>query len=117
MQPAAGRLFHVSDEHGANSAPYIVLSYGFWRERFNGDPNVVGTTVDLNTHPFTVIGVAPREFQGTEIFFWPDFWIPMVEACLLYTSHQQRGAVSRQIGPPAHPRRKRHVLELSLIHI
>jgi predicted permease len=88
MQPAVGRLFHVSDEHGANSAPYIVLSYGFWRERFNGDPNVVGTTVDLNTHPFTVIGVAPREFQGTEIFFWPDFWIPMVEAGQLgYSPH------------------------------
>ncbi|HEY6850245.1 MAG TPA: ABC transporter permease [Terracidiphilus sp.] len=79
IQPALGRMFHANDERGVNSAPYIVLSYDFWRERFNENPNVVGTTVDLNTHPFTVIGVAPREFHGTEIFFWPDFWIPMVE--------------------------------------
>ena len=80
IQPALGRMFHANDERGVNSAPYIVLSYDFWRVRFNENPNVVGTTVDLNTHPFTVIGVAPREFHGTEIFFWPDFWIPMVEA-------------------------------------
>ncbi len=88
IQPAVGRLLHASDEHGVNSAPYIVLSYDFWQERFNGDPKVVGTTVDLNTQPFTVIGVAPEEFHGTEIFFWPDFWIPMVEAGQLgYSPH------------------------------
>ena len=39
---------------------------------------VVGTTVDLNKQPFTIIGVAPRGFHGTEIFFWPEFWVPMV---------------------------------------
>ncbi len=78
VQPALGRFFHSSDEHGPNSAPYIVLSDGFWRTRFNADPRVVGMTVDLNKHPFTIIGVAPRAFNGTEIFLWPDFWVPMV---------------------------------------
>ncbi|HEY2418639.1 MAG TPA: ABC transporter permease, partial [Steroidobacteraceae bacterium] len=78
VQPAAGRLFHESDEHGPNSAPYIVLSDAFWRRKFNADPRVVGMTVDLNKHPFNIIGVAPSAFNGTEIFFWPDFWIPMV---------------------------------------
>ena len=34
--------------------------------------------VELNKHPFTIIGVAPRSFNGTELFFWPEFWIPMV---------------------------------------
>ena len=80
VQPALGRLFHLSDEHGINSAPYIVLSYDFWHTRFNGDPNIVGERIDLNQQPFTVIGVAARQFHGTEIFFWPDFWIPMVNA-------------------------------------
>ncbi len=80
VQPALGRLFHAGDEHGPKSAPYIVLSYDFWRSRFNSNPLILGTTVDLNTHPFTVIGVAPQEFHGTEIFFWPDFWVPIVEA-------------------------------------
>jgi predicted permease len=78
VQPALGRFFHSSDEHGANSAPYIVLSDTFWRTHFNADPQVVGTTVDVNKHPFTIIGVAPPAFHGTEIFFWPDFWMPIV---------------------------------------
>lgn len=80
VQPALGRLIHLSDEHGANSAPYIVLADRFWRSRFSADPRIVGMTVDLNKHPFTVIGVAPAGFHGTEIFFWPDFWMPMVNA-------------------------------------
>jgi predicted permease len=78
VQPTLGRFFHASDEHGTNSAPYIVLSDELWRSRFHADPRVVGTTVDLNKHPFTVVGVAPRNFNGTELFLWPDFWLPMV---------------------------------------
>jgi predicted permease len=78
VQPALGRFFHSSDEHGPNSAPYIVLSDAFWRTRFNADPRVIGMKVDVNKHPFTIIGVAPSSFNGTELFFWPDFWVPMV---------------------------------------
>jgi predicted permease len=78
VEPEVWRLFHASDEHGPNSAPYIVLSDAFWRARFAADPRVIGTTVDLNKHPFTIIGVAPAKFHGTELFLWPDFWMPMV---------------------------------------
>jgi hypothetical protein len=78
VQPTLGRFFHATDEQGPNSAPYIVLSDAFWRSRFLADPRVVGTTVDLNKHPFTIIGVAPNGFHGTEAFLWPDFWIPIV---------------------------------------
>src|SRR5690349_16866686 len=79
-QPAQGRFFHASDEHGPNSAPYIVLSYDFWRRNFGLDSHVVGTTVDVNKHPFTIIGVAPAAFHGTEVFVWPDFWMPIVNS-------------------------------------
>ncbi len=78
VQPVLGRLIHASDEHGPNSAPYLVLSETYWRSHFNGDPGVVGTTVEINKHPFTILGVAPKAFHGTEIFFWPEFWMPMV---------------------------------------
>ena len=78
VQPALGRFFHQSDERGPNSAPYVVLSDNLWRTRFNADPRVIGTTVDLNKHPFTIIGVAPKSFNGTELFIWPEFWIPIV---------------------------------------
>ncbi|HEX6772901.1 MAG TPA: ABC transporter permease [Acidobacteriaceae bacterium] len=87
IQPMLGRFFHAADEHGENSAPYIVLSYELWRRRFGGNPRVVGTTVDLNQRPFTVIGVAPQQFHGTETFYWPDFWIPIVEDGQIGYSH------------------------------
>ena len=78
VQPELGRLFYASDEQGPNSAPYIVLSDAFWRARFAANPGIIGTTVDLNKHPFTILGVAPPEFHGTELFLRPDFWVPMV---------------------------------------
>ncbi len=80
LQPALGRFFHASDEHGLGSAPYIVLSYDFWQRHLAASPDATGKTVLLNQHPFTVIGVAPENFHGTDYFFWPDYWIPAVNA-------------------------------------
>src|SRR5207249_3133160 len=78
VQPEVGRFFQATDEHGSNSAPYVVLSDNLWRRAFNGDPGVVGTAVRLDKEPFTVVGVAPAQFHGTEQFVWPDYWIPIV---------------------------------------
>ena len=78
VQPYLGRFFHASDEHGPNSAPYIVLSYGYWQSHFNGDRTVAGRVVRLNKFSFTILGVAPPAFRGTELFFAPDLWAPMV---------------------------------------
>jgi predicted permease len=78
LQPQLGRFFHTSDEHGANSAPYIVLAYDFWQTHFQGDRGVLGQTVQVNKHPFTIIGVAPPQFHGTLVFFYADLFVPMV---------------------------------------
>jgi predicted permease len=78
IQPYLGRFFHSSDEHGTNSAPFLVLSYPYWQNHFGADASVVGRTVQVNKHPFTVIGVAPAEFHGTEMYFTPNFWVPLV---------------------------------------
>jgi predicted permease len=78
IQPYLGRFFHGSDEHGPSSAPYIVLTYTFWHSHFQEDRGVVGRTVQLNKHPFTILGVAPPEFRGTLLFVFPDFWVPIV---------------------------------------
>ncbi|HTU49722.1 MAG TPA: ABC transporter permease [Acidobacteriaceae bacterium] len=78
IQPYLGRFFHGSDEHGPNSAPYIVLSWGYWHSHFQDDRGVVGLTVQLSKHPFTILGVAPPQFHGTLLFFSPDFFVPMV---------------------------------------
>jgi predicted permease len=78
VQPVAGRFFHASDEHGPNSVPYVVISYGFWHDRLNSDPHAIGTVIKLDKHPYTIVGVAPASFHGIELMWWPDFWFPMV---------------------------------------
>jgi predicted permease len=92
IQPYMGRFFHAADEHGMNSAPYAVLSYAYWHGHFH-DAGVVGRTVQLNKHQFTIIGVAPPEFRGTELFFSPAMWVPIVEKPTLQddNSIQYRG--------------------------
>ena len=78
VQAAKGRTFHTSDNQGPGSDPFIVLGDRFWRRRFASDPNVVGKTVEINEHPFTVIGVAPRGFNGTIVGIEADFFVPMM---------------------------------------
>ncbi len=73
IQPYLGRFFHVYDERGPNSAPYVVLTYAYWHSHFQDDRSVIGRTVLVNKHPFTVIGVAPPGFDGTILFFSADF--------------------------------------------
>ncbi len=79
IHPYLGRVFHAGDEHGLNSAPYIVLSYAFWHSRFNGDRSIVGRVVELNKHPYTIIGVAQPGFHGILLFFSPDMFVPLVD--------------------------------------
>ncbi len=80
VQPYLGRFIHASEEHGPNSVPEIVLSYALWHSHFHGDPAAVGRTVQINKHPFTIIGVARPDFRGTELFFAPDLWAPIVNS-------------------------------------
>ena len=93
IQPYLGRFIHASEEHGPNSVPEIVLSYALWHSHFNGDPAAVGRTVQINKHPFTIVGVAPPDFRGTELFFAPDFWAPIVDAHQIadWDSLEERG--------------------------
>jgi predicted permease len=83
IQPYLGNFFHAGDEHGPNSAPYIVLTHSFWHTRFQDDRGVVGRVVRVDGHPFTILGVAPPGFHGTLLFFNPDFFVPLVEDQLL----------------------------------
>src|SRR5215468_1056178 len=90
VQPYLGRLVHPSDEHGPNSAPYIVLSYAYWQSHFQGDRNVLGCVVPVNQHPFTVIGVVPPEFQGTLIILSTRLYVPIV-------NHEQLNAENNRL--------------------
>ena len=73
---AAGRFFLPEEDRTADTHPVVVLSHDFWVRRFNGDPDLVGQTIRLNSRPYTVVGVAEQGFAGTT-FVGPDFWVPM----------------------------------------
>jgi predicted permease len=94
VQPFLGRFFHPADEHGFNSMPYIVLSYAYWQTHFHSDSGAIGRVVRVNKHAMTILGVAPKGFRGTELFYAPEFWTPMVDQQEMEGSDQlkQRGS-------------------------
>lgn len=77
IKPALGRFFTPAEDAHPNASPYAVIGYACWRNRFGGDPQVAGKDIRINGHPYTVLGVAPREFHGTEVFYWSEIWVPM----------------------------------------
>ena len=68
-----GRGFASNEEH----APVIVLSYRLWQRRFDSDPAMLGKSVTLSGHVFTVVGVAPPAFHGLDLILDPEFWVPL----------------------------------------
>ena len=78
VKPALGRFFHQQDDLRAGASPYAVLSYDSWQKRFGGDPGIAGTVVRINGLSYNILGVAPRGFHGTELFYWPEIWAPMM---------------------------------------
>ncbi|HXM44643.1 MAG TPA: ABC transporter permease [Bryobacteraceae bacterium] len=77
IKPALGRFFTPAEDMHPNASPYAVISHACWRNRFGGDPQIAGKNIRINSHSYTVLGVAPREFHGTEDFYWSEIWVPM----------------------------------------
>ena len=80
-----GRTFTEDDAKGHPGTPPAVLSYGFWRRRFNSDPAAVGRTLVLHGHPFVIVGVMPRGFNGTSVDTAPDLRVPLDTFQMLWT--------------------------------
>ena len=78
--PALGRLIAEEDNRTPKAHPVAVLSYEFWRNRFNADPRALGQTVVVNGQPLQVIGIARAGFRGVEVEHHPDVWAP----CMMY---------------------------------
>ncbi|MGA9355395.1 MAG: ABC transporter permease [Terriglobales bacterium] len=84
VQPAAGRMFVAADDLVADANPVVVLSFSYWRRRFGNDARIVNDTIEINGHPFTVVGVAPPNFHSVVVGDTPDVFAPMtMEAELL----------------------------------
>lgn len=74
---ALGRGFLPEEDRTPGTHPVTVLSYGFWQRRYGSDAAIVGKTIKVTGQPYTVVGVAAREFIGTEPDA-PSFWIPLM---------------------------------------
>ena len=76
VRPIAGRLIDASDGVADGANRVVVLGFDLWQQRFGGDPNVVGSTVQLEHRPFTVIGIAPKGFIGAMRLHRMELWVP-----------------------------------------
>jgi len=73
-----GRTFLPEEDRTPNTHPVVVIGYGLWERRFGFDPNILGRTITLNEHDFTVIGVAPKDFGSPFAGLALDVWTPVM---------------------------------------
>jgi predicted permease len=77
LKPTAGRLLTPQDDTAKNANPVVVLSYNYWKTRFAASRDVVGQQVLINGHSFTILGVAPENFDSAIGGYKPDVFVPM----------------------------------------
>jgi predicted permease len=80
LRPAAGAFFHPAAGGARTADAAIVLAYGFWHERFDAAPSVIGRSISVGGHPVTIIGVGPKGFQGDAVFVDTKAFIPRYAA-------------------------------------
>jgi putative ABC transport system permease protein len=78
VKPILGRGFLPEEDRTQNTHPVVVISYALWQRRFNADAAIVGKTIYLNGAAFTVVGVAPGTFYGSEFVLRQAFWTPLM---------------------------------------
>jgi macrolide transport system ATP-binding/permease protein len=77
VKPILGRGFRPEEGEGRNAHPVTVIGYRTWKDRYGGDPNIIGRTQMLNGLQHTIIGVVPEKFHGTFIGYSFSFWVPV----------------------------------------
>jgi predicted permease len=83
LEAVRGRTFAPDEGWIPGKDSLMVLSYKYWQRRFGGDPAIIGQTVQVNQHPFTIIGVAPEVYRGAYYWIEPDFYIPLTTMGIL----------------------------------
>ena len=81
VRPILGRGFLPVEDEKPRGAPVAVISYRLWQTHFGANPNIVGQTIEINQHPYTIVGVAPAVFQGSQTGVRTEIWVlVMMEA-------------------------------------
>ena len=89
-KPLAGRMF-FSEDGRAGAPPVVVLSENLWRGSFGADPNIIGSSIDLDKRSFTVIGIMPAAFRFPLLTESEQVWIPLVQDPLFGSLIPRRG--------------------------
>src|SRR5262245_47667687 len=76
VEPKLGRLFRREEGEKPGADPIVVLSYDYWQRKFGGDPSAVGKTINVNGHPFTIVGVTPETFGSAQWRLAPRAFVP-----------------------------------------
>jgi predicted permease len=77
IKPLLGRLLGREDDDHPGASEVAVISWSAWQSDFGADPNIIGTTVRIDKHPYTIVGVTPQGFYGTEKIAQLDIFVPM----------------------------------------
>ena len=77
VHPILGRAFLPEEGTLRAGAAVVVIGHAVWQNHFAGDPQIVGKTIQINRHPYTVVGVAPRDFTGCAPGLRAELWIPV----------------------------------------
>jgi hypothetical protein len=77
VRPILGRGFLPDEESRPEAGAVAVIAYSLWQSHFGSDPSVIGKTIRINRHPYTIVGVAPRGFQGCMPGLRSEVWIPV----------------------------------------
>jgi len=97
IKPFLGRLLDRADDDHPGASEAAVLSWPSWKSDFNGDRNIVGTTVRINKHPYTIVGVTPEGFYGTEKFTQPFLFVPLSNEASLGAGDWLESRTSRHV--------------------
>jgi macrolide transport system ATP-binding/permease protein len=104
IRAAYGRTLRPEDDEVPGRDAVTVLSWSYWQKHMGGDPSAVGRSITVNAVPFTVVGIAPESFTGTDTGIRPELWVPMAMNKLLKTTEasnwyeQRRGLFVNTIG-------------------
>ena len=83
LRPALGRLLDSHDDKVVGESRVVVLSYDYWSSRFGGDPAIVDKHVIVNGQSLTIVGIAPKGFEGTTLGLRPAVFVPITLRSLL----------------------------------
>jgi len=97
LKPALGRFFTPDEDATPGARPVAVIGYSAWRIRFGGAADILGKSIELNNHPFVIVGVVQKGFKGITAIFGPDMWIPSMMAAELLPPPQQKALEDRAV--------------------